>query len=1002
MNRHSSTSSLPSSSNSSTLSSSNEPTSSSSSSLNVITNSHNTNNKNYSANSTNNTSSTSVLSIGSSTLTTTTTTTPTTTTTLSSPTTTASTLSITNKSLNSLSSTTSVALSATTLIDYQQPQHNQHQQQQHAKSLKMKIKRKNIGGKISEINHEIVSSDTATASSSSSSSMASVTASPLSSSTQSMTSNVVSSKSSPYSTINSPATITEQQPNSSHISLNNPTTTSTSSTTTTTAKNINDSNHHQHNNSVIINNNKKDVDENIADRVDSGTMTSIATITEPDCLGPCEPGTSVTLEGIVWQETENGVLVVNITWRGKTYVGTLLDCTKHDWAPPRFCESPTSDIESKSLKNTRGKRARNSFIAENSIDTRSVTSKLRNGKGRRTANSGYVPSSPAKSDSAINSSLSSSSSSNNKRKGRPSELDLAIGDDNAMSGNGKRNKISNINCDSGQPNSPALIECPEPNCSKKYRHINGLKYHQSHAHFGSTFTVSDTQEFNDSQTNDPTSNTDETTPIKGGDVSDSDNNDSDSPIKKSDSQQNETPDQSSELKNSNGTNDDATLVDDCNKSSHSASSSQHKIVTESIDSKNIDQSDVASDSDLGKNNCEMVDDKPVASPAFSDISDDNSNNNDSNSGSGGVVGVASTSSSSESKVTPKSQDSSIDTNGSKKISTNQFNPLGGSSNSVTSSPLPHHFFNKSQFLIPPNHQTDSSEQKSNNNDLNNKEDNKDNSITSDSRQPFSPYPPSLYSGRGFGGSSSNNNDCGNIKSDNETKDNSITSGAPGSAIAELQNLKNRIQYSFDQQPGNNVIPYSEHLPKQPSLSQPPPPLQPSQHPKFSSFDMESRLKDKVGKYSSTQTKIKSKDHKDDSNSHHQQSTKDSSNKTSKHDEGIKPTMESTGPPPITNGYYYSPSFLPPSFGGPSPFDAMFRSGVGPNSMNPMVMGPPYGPSQTPSGPERSHIPSMHPPPLPPRHSLHTSAIGYPIFDPYSAMIVNHTVPTNTVHQFTPK
>ncbi|OTF69830.1 hypothetical protein BLA29_012435, partial [Euroglyphus maynei] len=143
-------------------------------------------------------------------------------------------------------------------------------------------------------------------------------------------------------------------------------------------------------------------------------MTSIATITEPDCLGPCEPGTSVTLEGIVWQETENGVLVVNITWRGKTYVGTLLDCTKHDWAPPRFCESPTSDIESKSLKNTRGKRARNSFIAENSIDTRSVTSKLRNGKGRRTANSGYVPSSPAKSDSALNSSTSSSSSSNNK------------------------------------------------------------------------------------------------------------------------------------------------------------------------------------------------------------------------------------------------------------------------------------------------------------------------------------------------------------------------------------------------------------------------------------------------------------------------------------------------------------------------------------------------------------------------------------------------------------
>lgn len=31
-----------------------------------------------------------------------------------------------------------------------------------------------------------------------------------------------------------------------------------------------------------------------------------ASATEPECLGPCEPGTSVNLEGIVWQETEDG------------------------------------------------------------------------------------------------------------------------------------------------------------------------------------------------------------------------------------------------------------------------------------------------------------------------------------------------------------------------------------------------------------------------------------------------------------------------------------------------------------------------------------------------------------------------------------------------------------------------------------------------------------------------------------------------------------------------
>ena len=30
-----------------------------------------------------------------------------------------------------------------------------------------------------------------------------------------------------------------------------------------------------------------------------------------------------------------GVLVVNVTWKGKTYMGTLLDATKFDWSPPR-------------------------------------------------------------------------------------------------------------------------------------------------------------------------------------------------------------------------------------------------------------------------------------------------------------------------------------------------------------------------------------------------------------------------------------------------------------------------------------------------------------------------------------------------------------------------------------------------------------------------------------------------------------------------------------------
>ena len=129
----------------------------------------------------------------------------------------------------------------------------------------------------------------------------------------------------------------------------------------------------------------------------------------------------MTLDGVVWQETEGGVLVVNVTWREKSYVGTLLDCTKHDWAPPRLCESPLEETE---VKGKRGKR-------------RAVTQEMRGLRSvkRRTGNL----SSPRKPEVATRSETSSSSKS-------------------------------------------TLIECPEPNCNKKYKHINGLKYHQTHAH----------------------------------------------------------------------------------------------------------------------------------------------------------------------------------------------------------------------------------------------------------------------------------------------------------------------------------------------------------------------------------------------------------------------------------------------------------------------------------------------------------------------------------------
>uniref|UniRef100_A0A3P8RZK7 Zinc finger protein 609b n=1 Tax=Amphiprion percula TaxID=161767 RepID=A0A3P8RZK7_AMPPE len=233
--------------------------------------------------------------------------------------------------------------------------------------------------------------------------------------------------------------------------------------------------------------------------------SDVALATEPECLGPCEPGTSVNLEGIVWQETEDGMLVVNVTWRNKTYVGTLLDCTRHDWAPPRFCESPTSDLEMRNGRG-RGKRMRpnsNTPINENSnsSDNKGTTNKTRaasNSKGRRGSQTPSERRTPPNSNTED---IKASPSSAGKRKTKPAS-DM---EPNSSSEDTKGNKRMRTNSSSGGVGptglpipsikteplpppldrscpSPILIDCPHPNCNKKYKHINGLKYHQARAH----------------------------------------------------------------------------------------------------------------------------------------------------------------------------------------------------------------------------------------------------------------------------------------------------------------------------------------------------------------------------------------------------------------------------------------------------------------------------------------------------------------------------------------
>lgn len=89
----------------------------------------------------------------------------------------------------------------------------------------------------------------------------------------------------------------------------------------------------------------------------SRNKRSVGVLTETQDLGECaEPGSSILLEGVVWNETNKGVLILNVKWRGKTYVGSLIDTAKSSWASPRFKDFPKlkSSSSSATLANGNG------------------------------------------------------------------------------------------------------------------------------------------------------------------------------------------------------------------------------------------------------------------------------------------------------------------------------------------------------------------------------------------------------------------------------------------------------------------------------------------------------------------------------------------------------------------------------------------------------------------------------------------------------------------------
>jgi len=220
-------------------------------------------------------------------------------------------------------------------------------------------------------------------------------------------------------------------------------------------------------------------------KVDAGTLTDACTETEAEMLGACEPGTPVNLEGIVWHETDTGVLVVNITWRGKTYVGTLLDCARHtnQWSAPRFTDSPEPGGKG------RGKRGRTNTAPSEPEPRKNLRSQKGKGKGGKGSKKEAAvaavqeeefnfpaPASPAKDQAKRKKEADCDESK--KRKRTSSDSDDAS--------TPTEEEIKPVVPVKKEPKpvsySYTLLSCPRKECGKKYKEDEGLKWHVSHSH----------------------------------------------------------------------------------------------------------------------------------------------------------------------------------------------------------------------------------------------------------------------------------------------------------------------------------------------------------------------------------------------------------------------------------------------------------------------------------------------------------------------------------------
>lgn len=111
----------------------------------------------------------------------------------------------------------------------------------------------------------------------------------------------------------------------------------------------------------------------------SKTFADKSTSIEPELLGVCKRGTPILLEGIVWNETSKGVLVLNVNWKGRTFIGALMDSSRTgDWSAPRFNQNTCLATSHRHTSRDHIEFAEYDFLVSQDPSIRT----LRNGKRR--------------------------------------------------------------------------------------------------------------------------------------------------------------------------------------------------------------------------------------------------------------------------------------------------------------------------------------------------------------------------------------------------------------------------------------------------------------------------------------------------------------------------------------------------------------------------------------------------------------------------------------------